>query len=152
MHLDELGAYKQTLLTRLAASQEIKNLLLNSEDSASPEVSLKDVLLPWLHYPDPQSDPKTYICTEVSVPKVLSTDVKRLNVRIYVFSHQSLMYCPDGDDYKTRPDMLSSVIDRILNTSPDFGFTRLKLESVRRYFQDRSYTGYILTYSTSDFN
>lgn len=152
MHLDELGAYKQTLLTRLAASREIIGLLLNSEDSASPEASLNDVLLPYLHYPDPQNDPKTYICTEVSVPKVLSTDVKRLNIRIYIFTHQSLMHCPDGGDYKTRPDMLSSVIDRIINTSSDFGFTRLKLESARRYFQDRSYTGYILTYSTSDFN
>lgn len=153
MYLEELGTYKQTILSKLRTSIEVQEILLGDNyDEEIVDELLDEHIYPFLYVPDTQTKVKTYVCADVTVPKAQNFSIKNLEIIIYVFCHKSLTKYKKAGSVGTRTDILSDVIDKMLDTSRDFGIGRLKLESVNLFISEKTYYGRILTYSASDFN
>jgi len=153
MNLQELGAYKQTFLSKLRTSSEVKEILLgNDYDEEIVDEILDKHIFPFLYIPDTQTEEKTYVCVDVVVPQTLNFSIKNLKIIIYVFCHKYLMKYKKAGQIGTRTDILSNIIDEKLNGSREFGIGRLALQSVELFMSEKTYYGRILTYSASDFN
>lgn len=153
MYLRELGLYKHTIFTKIRNSDDIKEILLDKNyDVNIVDDLLDEHIFPYLYVPDTQTVAKTYICVDVIVPRVPSIEIKNLKVIIWVFTHKSLIRYAKKGYIGTRTDILSDVLDRLLDTSKEFGIGRLKLEGVDLFNSEKQYYGRILTYSASDFN
>ena len=153
MYLRELGLYKHTVFTKIRNSDDIKEILLGKNYNVEIVDDLLDEhIFPYLYVPDVQSEAKTYICVDVIVPKVPNPSIKNLKIIIWVFAHKSLMRYSKKGYIGTRTDILSDVLDRLLDTSREFGIGRLKLEDVGIFNSEKLYYGRVLTYSASDFN
>lgn len=153
MYLRELGLYKQKIFVKIRQSDDIKEILLGKNyDVELVDDLLDEHIFPYLYIPETQTTAKTYICVDVVVPKVPNFSIKNLKIIVWVFTHKSLMRYSKKGYIGTRTDILSDVLDGLLDTSRDFGIGRLKLEGVDLFTSEKQYYGRVLTYSASDFN
>lgn len=153
MYLKELGSYKYTIFTKIRNSDDIKEILLGKNYNVEIVDDLLDEhIFPYLYVPETQQTAKSYICVDVVIPKVPNFSIKNLKIIIWVFTHKSLMNYSKKGYVGTRTDILSDILDKMLDTSRDFGIGRLKLEDVGLFNSEKQYYGRTLTYSASDFN
>lgn len=153
MSIIDLTKYKEIIISKITQSQDIKNIILsaNGSEGLPNEPLLYSNIFPYLHTPGTQTDLKTYICVDCIVSKIINPSIKEIKVIINVFSHKDTIKYSDTDISKTKPDIISNMLDTLLNSSREFGIGKLSLESVDLYNLQNVYYGKILTYKCAEF-
>lgn len=79
MNFNPLSAYKEKVLSKLLASEEISEAL--SASDKNPEASLLyHNIYPYLYIPDVLTEEKTFICMDCTVPRLESATTKEVNI------------------------------------------------------------------------
>lgn len=154
MTLKDIGIYKNRLLSIIAESEDICETLLSkgyNKESVIDDL-LYNNMFPYLYIDDTQTKQESYICVEVDVPRTTNFTYKDMRVTVWCYCHKGIMKYNHKDYLGTRVDILSDMVDRLLNSSNDFGIGRLKLESCTHFSPSKNYYGRQLVYSCSEFN
>lgn len=149
MYLDELSSYKIEIMKTICLNENIISLL---RPSNKPGMTGKDMMykyiFPYVFINDTITEVSTFICFDLSVPRVQNRTFKDVTMDFWIFTHDSLMRCESG----LRLDTLASLVDRLLNGNRNFGLGEVSLKTVKRCHVAKDYYGIILTYRTVDFN
>ena len=154
MTLKDIGTYKNRLLTTIVKSEDIRELILgkNYDQTDVDEKIIYNNIFPYLYVDDTQTEVKTYVCMEVSVPRTHDFTYKDMKVDIWCYCHKDIMQYSKKGFLGTRADILSDMVDRLLNSSNDYGIGRLKLQSCVPLNISKSHYGRHLTYTCAEFN
>lgn len=154
MTLKDIGTYKNRLLTTIVKSEDICELILgkNYDQTDVDEKIIYNNIFPYLYVDDTQTEVKTYVCMEVSVPRTHDFTYKDMKVDIWCYCHKDIMQYSKKGFLGTRADILSDMVDRLLNSSNDYGIGRLKLQSCVPLNISKSHYGRHLTYTCAEFN
>lgn len=154
MTLKDIGVYKNRLLTTIMSSEDVCELILGWKyDGADVDEKLiyKHVF-PYLYVDDVQSEAKTYICVEVSVPRTHDFTYKDMQVDVWCYCHKDIMKYSKKGYLGTRADIVSDMIDRLLNSSNNYGLGRLRLQSSIPLNISKTHYGRHMTYKCVEFN
>ena len=153
MTLNDIGDYKNRLLNMILDSNEVGELLTNGKfDPNDAEDLIYKNIFPFLYVEDVQTTTQTYVCIEVDVPRTMDFTFKDMKVIVWCYCHKNIMkYRKKG--YKgTRSDILSTMVDNLLNSSNNFGLGRLKLQSATYFSPGQKFYGRQLIYECAEFN
>ena len=154
MTLKDIGVYKNRLLTTIMNSEDICELILGKgydKENIDEKLVYKHVF-PYLYVDDAQTETKTYICVEVSVPRTMDFTYKDMTIDIWCYCHKGIMKYSKKGFLGTRVDIVSDMIDRLLNSSNNYGIGRLKLVSCIPLNISKTHYGRHLTYKCAEFN
>ena len=154
MTLKDIGVYKNRLLTTIMSSEDVCELILGKgyDKTDVDEQLVYKHIFPYLYVDETQTEVKTYICMEVSVPRTHDFTYKDMNVDIWCYCHKDIMKYSKKGFLGTRADILSDMVDRLLNSSNNYGIGRLKLQSCIPINISKTHYGRHLTYSCAEFN
>lgn len=154
MTLKDIGTYKNRLLSTIIQSEDICEVILGKgyDDTDVDEQLIYKYIFPYLYVDDTQTEQNSYICIEVDVPRTMDFTYKNMRITIWCYCHKGIMKYSKKGYLGTRSDILSDMVDRLLNSSNDFGLGRLKLESCTPLTLTKEYYGRQLIYSCSEFN
>ena len=154
MTLKDIGVYKNRLLTTIIKSEDICELILGKDYDKTnvDEKIMYDNIFPYLYVDETQTEAKTYICIEVSVPRTHDFTYKDMIVDVWCYCHKSSMKYSKKGFLGTRVDILSDMVDRLLNSSNNYGIGRLKLDSCVPINISKTHYGRHLTYKCAEFN
>ena len=154
MTLKDIGVYKNRLLTTIMSSEDVCELILGegyAKEDADEELVYKHVF-PYLYVDDVQTEAKTYVCVEVSVPRTHDFTYKDMKVDIWCYCHKDIMKYSKKGFLGTRADIASDMIDRLLNSSNNYGLGRLRLQSSIPLTISKTHYGRHMTYTCAEFN
>ena len=154
MNLKDVGKYKSNLISAILASNDICELMLGTgynKETLDTTLTYK-YLFPYLYVDKTQTEVKSYVCIEVDVPRTLDFSFKDMKIIVWCYSHKDCMKYSAKGYLGTRADILADMIDRLLNSSRDFGIGRLKLNSATYFMPSPKYYGRQLIYSCTEFN
>lgn len=154
MTLKDIGVYKNRLITTIIKSEDICELILGEgydKTDVDEKLTYKNIF-PYLYVDETQTETKTYICIEVSVPRTHDFTYKDMKVDIWCYCHKDIMEYRKKGFSGTRSDILSDMVDRLLNSSNNYGIGRLKLQSCIPINISKTHYGRHLTYSCAEFN
>lgn len=154
MTLKDIGVYKNRLLTTIMSSEDVCELILGKgydKQDVDEKLIYKHVF-PYLYVDDTQTETKTYICVEVSVPRTMDFTYKDMKIDIWCYCHKDIMKYSKKGFLGTKADICSDMIDRLLNSSNNFGLGRLKLQSCVPLTVSKTHYGRHLTYTCAEFN
>lgn len=154
MTLKDIGVYKNRLITTIIKSEDICELILGEgydKTDVDEKLTYKNIF-PYLYVDETQTETKTYICIEVSVPRTYDFTYKDMKVDIWCYCHKDIMEYRKKGFSGTRSDILSDMVDRLLNSSNNYGIGRLKLQSCIPINISKTHYGRHLTYSCAEFN
>lgn len=154
MTLKDLGRYKYRLQTAILDSEDICETMLGKDYNKEivSEELMYEYIFPYLYVDETQTDTKSYICFEVDVPRTSNFSYKDMKIIVWCYSHKGIMNYKHTGYLGTRSDILSDMVDRLLNSSRDYGIGRLKLESATYFMPSSKFYGRQLIYSCSEFN
>jgi hypothetical protein len=154
MTLKDIGVYKNRLLTTIMSSEDVCELILGKryDKTDVDERLIYKHIFPYLYVDETQTEVKTYICIEVSVPRTHDFTYKDMKVDIWCYCHKDIMRYSKKGFLGTRSDILSDMVDRLLNSSNNYGIGRLKLQSCVPINISKTHYGRHLTYSCAEFN
>lgn len=148
----EIIDYKQKIGSRLINDESIVKLL-NNTDVSNPEELIGTSIFNFMRYPDSVEHEISFICFEIDVPKVQSTNFlfKQLVLTFYIISHERVM---PTDDPKggTRNDLLAAHIDKLFNGYKGLGKIPLELISNTADAISVKHRRRTVVFATSDFN
>lgn len=123
----EIVRYKQQL-TSLIINNAAVVKLINEPEITNPEDLIYHNIYDFVRIPETIDEEKTYICIKVDVPQVYRSSFlfKQLIISIYIISHQNQMITEYGG---TRIDLISALLDKMLNGRKDIGKKKLELIS-----------------------
>lgn len=123
----EIIRYKQQL-TSLIINNAAVVKLINEPEITNPEDLIYHNIYDFVRIPETIDEEKTYICIKVDVPQVYRSSFlfKQLIISIYIISHQKQMITEYGG---TRIDLISALLDKMLNGRRDIGKKKLELIS-----------------------
>ena len=123
----EIVRYKQQLTSLIINNEKIVKLI-NEEDIENPEDLIYHNIYDFVRVPETIDEERTYICLKVDVPEVYRSSFlfKQLIITIYIISHQNQMITEYGG---TRIDLISALVDKMLNGRKDIGKKKLELIS-----------------------
>lgn len=123
----EIVRYKQQL-TSLIINNAAVVKLINEPEITNPEDLIYHNIYDFVRIPETIDEEKTYICIKVDVPQVYRSSFlfKQLIISIYIISHQKQMITEYGG---TRIDLISALLDKMLNGRKDIGKKKLELIS-----------------------
>lgn len=123
----EIVRYKQQL-TSLIINNAAVVKLINEPEITNPEDLIYHNIYDFVRVPETIDEEKTYICIKVDVPQVYRSSFlfKQLIISIYIISHQKQMITEYGG---TRIDLISALLDKMLNGRKDIGKKKLELIS-----------------------
>lgn len=154
MTLKDIGTYKNRIATILCENEDIGDIILGNNfnvETAFTDLTYKHIF-PYLYIDDTQSKQESYICVEVDVPRTMDFTFKQMKVVVWCYCHRGIMQYSKKGYAGTRSDILADAVDRLLNSSNDFGLGRLKLESATPLTSSKEYYGRQLVYSCAEFN
>ena len=154
MTLKDIGTYKNRLLTTIVNSEDICELILG-KDYNKTDVDEKLIyknIFPYLYIDDTQTATETYICIEVSVPRTLDFTYKDMQIDVWCYCHKNIMKYSKKGYLGTRVDIVSDMVDRLLNSSNDYGLGRLKLQSSSPLNISKTHYGRHMIYKCAEFN
>ncbi len=154
MTLKDIGTYKNRLLTTIVKSEDVCELILgkNYDKTNVDEKLIYENIFPYLYVDDTQTSVKTYIGIEVSVPRTQNFTYKDMKIDVWCYCHKDIMKYSKKGFLGTRADILSDMVDRLLNSSNNYGIGRLKLQSCVPLNVSKSHYGRHLTYTCVEFN
>ena len=154
MTLKDIGVYKNRLLTTIMRSEDVCELILG-KDYDKVEVDEKlmyEYIFPYLYVDDTQTETKTYVCIEVSVPRTMDFTYKAMQSDVWCYCQKGIMKYSKKGYLGTRADILSDMIDRLLNSSNNYGLGRLKLKSCGPLNISKTHYGRHMVYTCAEFN
>ena len=121
----EIIRYKQQLTSLIINNTAIVKLI-NEPEITNPEDLIYHNIYDFVRIPETIDEEKTYICIKVDVPQVYRSSFlfKQLIISIYIISHQKQMITEYGG---TRIDLISALLDKMLNGRRDIGKKKLEL-------------------------
>ncbi len=147
--LQELASDKEKLLRFFLSDQTLVDLIANDTNHAIPALDLRYAqVFPYHWLDNTVSEEKSYLCFSVTVPRVPSSVIKDVTMKIWLFSHGGIMRTSKGP----RIDLIAAAIDDILNGSTQFGFGKVDLKSTREITPAKDFYGYEMVYEVQDFN
>jgi len=147
--LQELASDKEKLLRFFLSDQTLVDLLTNEEGHEIPSLDLRYVqVFPYSWLGGTITDQKSYLCFSVSVPRVPTSTVKDVLLKVWIFTHEAIMRTDNGP----RIDLIASAVDTLLNGRTDFGLGKVELKSTSEISPAKDFYGYALTYEVQDFN
>lgn len=171
MTLDELGDYKQKIVSLFFGSQDIIDLLLPKKNpnytvqqqifgykDENGNVVFKGQLFPYFYTDGTGEEARTFVLVETDAPTIDDNGIfKTINLYIYEFTDLSLVRLTDAEIVKyskkgykgvCRTDVLAMAINRVLSDNNTFGLSGLKLKNIKVYRPTtNSYYGRVMTYS-----
>ena len=154
MTLKDIGTYKNRLVLAILKSNDICELMLGkgyNTETVDEDLIYKYVF-PYLYVQETQTETKSYICMEVDVPRTSNFSYKDMKIIVWCYSHKDTMKYSKKGYLGTKTDILSDMVDRLLNSSRNYGIGRLKLESATYFMPSSKFYGRQLIYSCSEFN
>ena len=154
MTLKDIGTYKDRIISNIVTSDDICSTILGDKYTGGDVSSLlvyKNVF-PYLYVDDTQTNQESYICVEVDVPRTMDFTYKDMRIIVWCYCHKGIMKYKYNGYRGTRADILSDMVDRLLNSSNDFGLGRLKLQSCTYFSPSKEFYGRQLIYSCPEFN
>lgn len=148
--LDEFFLYKNQLMEDMLTDEEIVKLINEDIPVERAYELMYTQVFPCEYVPKTIQDGKTYICCDVDIQKALSKTYLSPTVFIWVFTHRSQLFLPDGGG--VRPDKICSKICEKINGSMEYGLGQLDLYSVKRFAPMTDYQGKLMTFYATDFN
>ena len=159
MYLEEFVNYKNQLMDDLLGNEELVRLLNDKYEQTQIEhpgdLFLKQIF-PFEYIPETVEDGKTFICFDVDISRMSDRREAPSNKMVYspvlyiwVFSHKSLLWLPDGG---VRTDRIAQEIVKTINGSHYYGMGNLELYSVKRFSPLSDYNGKVLTFDAKDWN
>lgn len=150
-NLEEISIYKNRLASSFCLSNEVTSLLrVQGDEDMRPQDFMYERVFPYAHVPDTSDTGRCFLCFEIDVPTVKSNVIKTVEIKVYIMAHQNLLRLPNGRGIRT--DVLSSVVDRMLNGSDDYGAGTVELMSMRSFSPITGYYGRELKYRVQDIN
>lgn len=151
--LKDMGSYKSTLLSYFVNSEEIRELLFNKKTYTENEVDnlIYSQIFPYLYVDDTQDETLSYLCVEVSVPRIPTGTIKDMKLIVWAYCHKSIMKYSKKGYSGTRADILADMVERVLRDSNKFGIGKLQLMSCDHFFPNNKYYGRQLVYTMPDF-
>jgi hypothetical protein len=101
---------------------------------------------PWLD--KTVTDAKSYLCFDVTIPRVSTAVIKDVNLHIWTFTHKSLMRTSLG----TRIDRIASRVDYLVNGSTSLGIGKVDLKTLENVNPTDDFYGRHIIYEVQDFN
>ena len=86
------------------------------------------------------------------MPRTQDFTYKDMKIDVWCYCHKDIMRYSKKGYLGTRADILSDMVDRLLNSSNDYGIGRLKLQSCVPLNVSKTYYGRHLTYTCAEFN
>ena len=151
--LKDMGSYKSTLLSYFVNSEEICELLFNKKAYTEEDVDnlVYSQIFPYLYVDDTQDEVLSYLCVEVSVPRIPTGAIKDMKLIIWAYCHKDRMKYSKKGYSGTRADILADMVERVLRNSDKFGIGKLQLVSCEHFFPNSKYYGRQLIYNMPDF-
>ena len=150
-NLEEVSLYKNPLAMSFCKSEDVTSLLrIQGDEDMRPQDFMYERVFPYAHVPEASEVGRCFLCFEIDVPSVSSDVIKTVEIKIYVMAHQNLLRLPDGKGLRT--DVLSSVVDKMLNGSGEYGVGTVELMSWRSFSPITGYYGRELKYRVKDIN
>lgn len=154
MTLKDIGNYKGEVMSTILKSEDIGKLILGK--AYNPNTAQDDLLytnvFPYLYVNDTQTETKSYVCFEVDVPRTMDFTYKNMKVIVWCYCHKEIMKYSHKGYRGTRADILTDMVDRLLNSSNKFGLGRLELQSANYFQPSKGFYGRQLVYSCAEFN
>lgn len=159
MYLDEFQNYKNQLLDDLSKNPEIIRLLSDKyeqDPQESIETLYRKQIFPFEHVPDTIEQGSTFLCFNVGINRMSERREAPSNKMIYtpiiyiwVFTHKSLFWLPDGG---VRADRLVMEIAKTINGSHNYGMGSLELFKLDSFAPLTDYQGYRMIFDATDWN
>lgn len=154
MTLRDIGKYKNKLFSTIIQSEDIAELILgkNYNREYVDELLIYKHVFPYLYVDDTQTQQCSYVCVEVDVPRTVDFTYKDMKIIVWCYCHRGIMKYSKSGYLGIRSDILADMVDRLLNSSTNFGIGRLKLQSASYLVPNKEYYGKQLIYTCSEFN
>lgn len=154
MTLKDIGVYKNRLLSTIVQSEEVTELILEKDYDKNhvDDILIYKNVFPYLYVDETQTRKESYICIEVDVPRTMDFTFKDMKIIIWCYCHKGIMQYSKSGYSGTRSDILADMVDRLLNSSNDFGLGRLRLQSSTYFYPSKNHYGRQLIYSCPEFN
>ena len=150
-NLDELYAYKNTLMELLCSDPAVVALVMGSEEAECPNRDMPySHIFPFNYVPEITKEAMVYVCYDVEIRRVPNKTILYPDVYVWAFCHTSLMRLPEGGG--VRPDKLICEIHHVLSGSPCLGAGPLELMGLSSVSPIDHHWGKLLHYATVDFN
>lgn len=154
MTLRDIGKYKNRLFSSIVQSEDVAELILgkNYDKENVDELLTYKHIFPYLYIDDTQTQQCSYVCVEVDVPRTMDFSYKDMKVIIWCYCHRGIMKYSKSGYLGTRADILTDMVDRLLNSSNNFGLGRLRLQSATYLVPNKEFYGRQLIYTCPEFN
>ena len=161
MNLEEIGSFKNKVVSKLINDENILDVLLGDVDNIEdPETALlgKDgsgkggCVFKYEFVPDTQENSKTFLCVEVVPEETNGDSITSMTIYVFAYCSKDIMqtYRRKGQA-GTRVDILVSDIDKILNGNAEFGIGPLEWMGSSIYKPALPYYGRMLVYRVGTF-
>lgn len=152
--LKDIGIYKNRLFSAILESDDIAQLILGEhyDKEFTDELLLYKNIFPYLYVDDTQITQTSYICLEVDIPRTIDFTYKDMKITVWCYCHKGIMRYSYKGYLGTRADILSDMVDRLLNSSNNYGPGRLRLQSSTYFSPSKDFYGRQLIYSCPEFN
>lgn len=161
MNLEEIGIFKNRIVSKLIHDNNVVDVLLNGNEGdkdievtllGSDETGTDGCVFEFEYVPDTQETSKTFLCVEV-IPEETSGDtITGMSVYVFAYCSKNIMqtYHRKGTA-GTRIDILISDIDKILNGNQEFGIGPLEWAGSDIYKPAQIYYGRMIVYRANAF-
>lgn len=160
MNLEEIGEFKEKIISKLIQNDEILEILIGdlkeTEDIEyrlfGDEKGSGGCIYKFEYVPDVQENSKTFLCIEVVPEKTYGDTITDFILYVFAYCSKDIM-----QTYKrkkksgTRIDILMSDIDKILNGNSEFGIGPLEWRGGDIYKPSNPYYGRVSIYSVGSF-
>lgn len=157
-NLDELVEYPQYIVSYLANSPAIRDLLADKINATVEDIEDNQggykYIFDYDYVDDTTQDTRAYICLEGFIDKVNNDHILSMVINVNVFCHKKYMHL----NHKTfkglkgnRRDNLIRYVDKLLN-GERFGIGKMELVGMRAINTPQNYTGVLCAYRLYDFN
>ena len=151
--LKDMGSYKNTLLSSFVESEEICELLFDKKPYTEQDVDnlVYTQIFPYLYIDETQDEVLSYLCVEVSVPRIPTGTIKDMKLIVWAYCHKKSMQYSKNGYSGTKSDILADMVERVLRDSNKFGIGKLQLISCNHFSPNSKYYGRELIYNIPDF-
>lgn len=147
--MDELKAYKQSVLELLWRSDDIKSIIQESANLDNMTYDqFRKYVKNYAKNPDTIKEKGVYILFEVDPDQIHNPTTMSYRLSIWVVISEELMERKDG----VLSDILVAKIDRLLNGNARFGIGKLGLLASKGFNVPVGFYGRYVTYVSEDFN
>lgn len=148
----EIGEFKQILIRKIIARDDIVQLLDPNGLMEYPDDLLYEHIFPYNRVPDTEQEVRTYITVMANVTSIPARNdiTRKVAILVRIYSHKDLMRVKGSNS--DRIDLLAAKIDELINESYDFGIGYVMLGSSTEHVLDSKHFYRELVFNTDALN